>query len=157
MNNPNKHNWTPWIKRETHRKPRKNTWWKNNLPGSGADLWPLPRRLSCLPWSGSCRRWRSRTPPVAWGRHGAPSFSGGKDMKKMWVYGEWTRLQEMGCCGGPSFFMVFWAVFDELSTRLDHIDPAVSNYVVQWSWIGLNNRDNIKHEDNDRYGKKGPK
>ena len=37
----------------------------------------------------------------------------------------------MGCCGGPSFFMVFWAVFDELSTRLDHVDPAVSNSVVQ--------------------------
>ena len=28
-------------------------------------------------------------------------------------------------------FTVFWAVFDELSTRLDHVDAAVSNSVVQ--------------------------
>jgi len=30
----------------------------------------------------------------------------------------------------PPVFTVFWAV-DELSTRLDHVDPAVSNSVVQ--------------------------
>ena len=60
-----------------------------------------------------------------------PKFFGGKRYEKnvgLWRMDETSRD---GMLWRPQFFMVFWAVFDELSTRLDHIDPAVSNYVVQ--------------------------